>query len=247
MKIIVPALAAMLAASASGAHAGDRRQVPVLVELFTSESCSSCPPADAVLAHLLARPPEGVQVVALGEHVDYWDGLGWKDRFSAPAFTLRQERYARRLELSGPYTPQMVVGGTAQLIGGDEPAARAAIAAAARGATGVAEAHVVAGDGPVLQLDVRAEWDGATPADVLVAVVQDHARTSVAAGENAGRVLEHVAVARALITVAHSTRRYHGTVELPLITTEGADRVVVIVQDRDGGPVRAVATEALGG
>jgi hypothetical protein len=246
MKSIAPALMAMLAASASGAHASDRRQVPVLVELFTSESCSSCPPADAVLAHLLTRPPEGVRVVALGEHVDYWDGLGWTDRFSAPAFTRRQESYVRRLELSGPYTPQMVVGGTTQLIGGDERAARAAISAAARAATGVAEARVLDRDGAVLQLDVRAEWEGAAPADVLVALVQDHARTSVAAGENAGRVLEHVAVVRTLITVAHSTRRYHGTVRVPRAAAEGADRVVVFVQERGDGPVRAVATEELG-
>jgi hypothetical protein len=238
----------MLAILAPAAGQGDRPDRPVLVELFTSEGCSSCPPADAALARLVEHPPEGVRVIALGEHVDYWDGLGWKDRFSAPLFTRRQEAYVQRFGLSGPYTPQLVVAGRAQLAGGEEGAARVAISAAARAPVAASAEIHLAGVSPFgdLQLDTRAEWGGREQGEVLVALVQDRARSSVAAGENAGKVLEHVAVVRWLAPVAHGTRGYRGTVRAPHAVVEGSDRVVLIVQERGGGPVWAVATEELG-
>jgi len=97
----------------------------VLVELFTSEGCSDCPPADVVLARLVAEQPiAGAEVIALGEHVDYWDRLGWKDRFSSAALTNRQQVYAARFNLDSVYTPQMVVDGRAQFVGSDGHAAR---------------------------------------------------------------------------------------------------------------------------
>src|SRR5438132_2308049 len=105
---------------------------PVLVELFTSEGCSDCPPADAVLERLIAAQPiAGVEVVGLGQHVDYWDRLGWKDRFSAAASTNRQQLYGARFNLDSVYTPQIVVDGRAQLVGSDDRAARSAIERAA--------------------------------------------------------------------------------------------------------------------
>src|SRR6267142_4441733 len=106
----------------------------VLVELFTSEGCSSCPPADAVLSQLVARQPvAGVKVLALGEHVDYWDRLGWRDPFSSAAYSARQADYASKAFHGGDiYTPQMVVNGREALVGSDYRAATAAIARAAR-------------------------------------------------------------------------------------------------------------------
>jgi hypothetical protein len=220
-------------------------EVPVLVELFTSEGCSSCPPADALLARLAAEKFAGARVVALSEHVDYWDGLGWKDRFSSPVLTRRQEAYARRMRLSGVYTPQLVVSGRTQAVGSDERAARSAIGGEARAPGGRIAAHLVR-DGPAATaIDVDARWASGAPAEVLVALVQDRATSRVERGENAGRTLAHSSVVRSLTVVGSGTGAFRGRAELPRSHLAEIDRAVVVVQERDGGPVHAVGTVEL--
>src|SRR5258706_4144338 len=102
--------------------------VPILVELFTAEGCSSCPAADRLLEKMIeSQPATGVELVGLGEHVDYWDSLGWKDRFSSAKLTARQQGYAARLKTEDVYTPQMIVDGREAFVGSDLSAARRAI------------------------------------------------------------------------------------------------------------------------
>src|SRR5438309_4363112 len=119
--------AVALAIASGGVHAAPAA-TPVLVELFTSEGCSDCPPADALLEKLIATQPiAGAEVIGLGQHVDYWDQQGWKDRFSSAALTNRQHVYGASFALESVYTPQMIVDGRAQFVGSDGNAARKAI------------------------------------------------------------------------------------------------------------------------
>ncbi|BDG05629.1 DUF1223 domain-containing protein [Anaeromyxobacter oryzae] len=245
-RLLVPLLLLTAASRGSPALApAVPNEAVVLVELFTSEGCSSCPPADALLAELADERASGSRIVALSEHVDYWDGPDWRDRFSSPVFTQRQQAYARRLGLSSVYTPQLVVAGRTDVLGSDRRAARAAIALAAREPSGRVAARIVSAAAAKLSLRVDATWSGSVPADVLVAVVQDRATTRVAGGENAGRTIEHVAVARSLTAVGSGAGAFSGSVTLALPDANRAGHVVVFVQEREGGPVLGASTVLL--
>jgi hypothetical protein len=193
-------LAGLLAASIGVAPIAPRGgpRVPVLAELFTSEGCSSCPAADALLERLHARQPiDGVELIVLSEHVDYWDRLGWKDPFSSALFTRRQQQYARALG-ADVYTPQLVLDGHLVAIGSDEPAVRRlARQAAAEPKPGLTlEMTFDKAAEPVVSVAVAS--GAAPPLDILLAVVEDDVSSQVTRGENARRRLTHVAVVREL-------------------------------------------------
>jgi hypothetical protein len=232
----------LLLATFAASPQGSPPPVPVLVELFTSEGCSSCPPADAVLARLTEREGavRGAEVIALGEHVDYWDDLGWKDAFSSPIFTHRQEAYVRRLGLGGPYTPQLVVGGEHQVVGSDETGARAAIAAAARTPAGSLTVRIGSRSPDGIAVHVDATWSTGEVGEVVVAVAEDHATSAVTRGENAGRKLRHVAVVREMSVVGRGAGSFSGSAQVALPRTLSPSRVVAFVQEPAGGRVRAV-------
>jgi hypothetical protein len=204
-------------------------RAPVLVELFTSEGCSSCPPADQLLAALDSR------AIVLGEHVDYWDHQGWRDRFSSHANTLRQESYARHFGIEGPYTPQMVVDGAVEFNGSEQQRANEEITRAnAKEKTAVHLARVAAG--------VEVTIDSVPHnADVMLALAQESGASQVAGGENKGRSLRHVAILQSMkkIGAAKKGSGFHHTVELPADAASG--RVIVFAQDSDMGRVYGAA------
>jgi hypothetical protein len=215
-----------LAASAA-ARAGDAR-APVVLELFTSQGCSSCPAADALLPELAAEPG----VIALAFHVDYWDDLGWKDAFSSPRWSARQASYGAVLG-SGSYTPQLVVGGRRHVVGSDRARARDAIAAAARAPSVAASVRASRVPGAV-----RVTYDAGSEADVVeLALTESGLVTRVARGENGGRTLHNDFVVRVLQTAPPG----RGVVSIPVEAGWGRLRAVVLVRDRTTLAVRGAA------
>ena len=193
------------AAGSNAAPAGARRAV--VVELFTSEGCSSCPPADALLARLDAtQPVEGAEVIPLALHVDYWNHLGWADPFSSRQFSERQGEYAAAFGHDGVYTPQMVVDGVKEFNGGNSSLAREAIGKAAREPKGeVLLARAPSQSEGFVRISAQVDkfpkpTEGET-VNVFLAVTESNLASDVARGENSGRRLAHVGVVRSLQTL----------------------------------------------
>ena len=240
-------------ALASGRGAAQTPTTPVLVELFTSEGCRDCPPADTVLQNLLdASPVTGVQVIGLGQHVDYWDRLGWKDRFSSAALTDRQRVYATRFASESIYTPQMVVDGRAEFVGSDLSAARKAIERALKATHGVVKIDVQTGAANRVPVTVVVRdlpsLDRGDRADILVAVTEDGLRSSVSRGENNGKLLRHAAVVRSMTTIGEAAAAGgEARTEIPIASDWRRDnlKVVAFVQARKDRAVLASAAVPL--
>src|SRR5215831_9652939 len=164
---------------------------PILLELFTSEGCSSCLPADRLLETFdRTQPVSEVDLIVLSEHVDYWNRLGWTDPYSSPLFTERQQEYARRLHLDGAYTPQLVIDGQADFIGSDERAIRAGVLRAeTRPKAAISVRALRFGAEVKVSLEVG---DRMRPAELYLALANDPPQAQVARGENSGRTLRHV-------------------------------------------------------
>lgn len=225
------------------------QRTPIVVELFTSEGCSSCPPADTVLSRLeREQPVVDAEVIPLSEHVDYWNDLGWRDRFSSPLFTSRQQDYGQVFRMDSVYTPQMVVNGQATVLGSDWNAATNAVRVAVKG--------------PRAEVKISLRHDGAgfevnhlppavKTADMLLAITESAIESDVGAGENGGRRLRHTGVVRSLTHLgkldAKRDGSYTGEARLNLRPEWNRRNVklVLFVQDRNTRQIVGAATARL--
>jgi hypothetical protein len=206
---------------------GERRAV---VELFTSQGCSSCPPADALAGRLSADPT----LLVLSFHVTYWDDLGWKDRFSLQASTDRQYAYARWLREPSVFTPQIVVNGTKSLVGSQETGVRSAITAATGAAFAVQTKLSTQPDG-----SFQVELNGpAVPAEVWEVRYVRHAATQIQAGENGGRSLETF---NNVTRVQHLGSFHAGVMKLPALRAPDDGLAVLVQTAADGRIIGATA------
>jgi hypothetical protein len=210
---------------------------PMVVELFTSEGCSSCPPADALLGELAQRQ----YVLPLSFHVDYWDYIGWKDRFADPLFTRRQYAYAEAQGSSMVYTPQMIVAGAIDVVGSDRKAVEKALKTAYTRNTMYRVNVVREKDGRVVVQFPEASIG--VPATVWMVTYQKSAESHVKAGENAGRALISYNVVRSLQKVG-MWRGPATEIELKLDPAAKAnlpDACAIIANQAEHGPIIAAA------
>jgi hypothetical protein len=239
--------------SQQSGNAAAKPATPVLVELFTSEGCSSCPPADALLAQLGTRQPvSGAEAIILEEHVDYWDDQGWRDPFASAAITQRQKDYDQTLKAE-VYTPQMIVDGRTDVLGSDQDAAEHAIEKASGtpktglelswvGATATMGPVGTVGGSKLLHVHAG-KLSGADAAsagknvEVFLAITESHLHSDVRRGENAGRGLEHDGVVRKLTSLGKTTSSGDSSFDAQTGVKLSPDwkreniRIVVFVQD----------------
>ena len=237
---VLSALSGLVLALAVAAKPLAAPPTPVIVELFTSEGCESCPPADVLLQQLAStQPVASAQIIPLSLHVDYWDQLGWNDRFSSALLTNRQRTYGARFNVDSVYTPQMVVDGRSELVGSDGTAARSAITKAAAVAHGAIRINRVQNVVTVVASDLPPQTDRA---DIIVVVAEDRLRSNVTRGENHGRTLTHTAVVRSLTAAGEATgpsAEARTTLAIDPAWRRDALRIVAFVQQRRGGAILA--------
>jgi hypothetical protein len=221
----------------------DGEKTPVIVELFTSEGCSSCPPADVLLMQLEEKQPiANAEIIALSEHVDYWNRLGWADPFSSSLFSQRQSDYSRAFGLEDIYTPQMVVDGRAEFVGSNAKKAREAITEAIHAPKAKvtiapfakAEASATAVTVTVENLPKLKTGD---TAEVLLAIAESNLNSNVLRGENSGRKLTHTAVVRKLNGIGSldsSNKNFTATANVVIEKNWKPDniKIVAFVQER---------------
>jgi hypothetical protein len=253
VKLIVAVIAiAWTASVVTELPAGGQgaKPAPVLIELFTSEGCSSCPPADKLLAQMdsYQRADLG-QLIVLSEHVDYWDHDGWEDPFSDPSLTDRQNGYARMLGLSTVYTPQLVVDGTSELKLGEQGQVSQTLLKASsvpKISISIGPIRVDSGDPAEIHAEIDADGSAEVQSsDVFLAVALNRAETHVLHGENAGRVLTHVAVVQQLIRLGKLEKRSKFSKEFQVKLKPGTDpnnvRLIAFAQSPGSGKVVGVA------
>ncbi len=210
---------------------------PVVVELFTSEGCSSCPPADALLAKLSQMDAtKGPDIIVLGEHVDYWNQPSWTDRFSSREFTERQQDYAQHFGLASPYTPQMVIDGQQQVLGSDASVVAHGIDAALKREK-PATISVAKLGGNAYQVSVQG---GSAKGKVFLAVTEDGLSSEVKGGENGGRTLHHAGVVRELRSIGSLSKgEFQKKVDVAVQRDWNPAnlKLIVFVQQGESGPI----------
>ncbi len=217
--------------------------VPVVIELFTSEGCSSCPPADRLLSKLdSTQPISGVELIVLSEHVDYWNTEGWIDPYSSPEFTGRQQHYIAALHVPDAYTPQAVIDGHSETVGNNAPKLEAAIQQARREKKIPLKLQVTRTPQSV-HVELRALEAVPRNAQLYFALAEDSVESKVSAGENSGHMLTHTAVVRSLTKAG---KLAEDTISLDLKTNPHWGkhmRVVALLTDREGGKMIGAAQE----
>jgi hypothetical protein len=208
---------------------------PVVLELFTSQGCSSCPPADALVHEIANDPALRGRVIPLAFHVDYWDSLGWRDPFSSGEWTQRQAHYVRTMRLNSAYTPQAVVNGTHEFVGSNRSALNAALERASNAKPSCDVTLTAHREGNSLIATIHA----AVPAgaDLMLAIIEDSVTTKIQHGENAGRTLTNDAIVRRLIHVTAGQ-----AVTVPLDPAWRSLSAAAFVQDRANLTIGAAAT-----
>lgn len=257
LRMTVLAICGLLAAATlfAGSHwapvGASISPTPVVVELFTSEGCSSCPPADALLQKFDTQPFPGAQIIVLSEHVDYWNHIGWTDPYSAHAYSERQGAYGDRLHLDSVYTPQMIVDGTAEFVGSSSHDAEQAVSRATAAPKIPVRITDVKLEGNVLRARVET---GSLPAksgeaDIILVAALNHSESQVAAGENSGRRLTHVAVVRSLLKAGSITSGQSFSQAVVMKLDKAIDpaqlRVIAFVQEAGPGRILGATQERL--
>jgi hypothetical protein len=225
------------------------------VELFTSEGCSSCPPADALLQQLdAAQTTPGAQIIVLSEHVDYWNRDGWVDPYSSPIFTERQNAYSVRFGLASPYTPEMVVDGQSEFVGSNAGKANAAIEKARLQPKIAVKVSDVTFENDVLRARVEADTlpEGLAKhkADIYFVLALDHAESQVQRGENQGRHLTHVGVVTSLrkIGTLEKGKTFAQNISLRVERAKSAAgnvRAIVFLQEAAEGRILGAAQQSI--
>ena len=213
-----------------------------VLELFTSEGCSSCPPADDLMAKI-QQEAGGKAIYILAYHVDYWDRQGWKDMYSSAEFSNRQTQYGNWLNVSPIYTPQLIINGKTQFIGSDESAIRKEISAELSFNSNTTLAIQTQQNGSELKLQYQVS-NTTKNSRLLIAILQKTARDKVERGENAGRTLSHVQIVRQLQSEALSIPGGESKlIELPKDFNPQNWEIICFIQDQGNGKILA-AVEA---
>lgn len=219
-----------------------KSKTPVLVELFTSEGCSSCPPADRVLSQLeKEQSNREAEIITLALHVDYWNYLGWKDEFSSAAFSQRQNGYAEQFKLDSIYTPQMVVDGQTQFVGSNLATAQKTISDAAKMNKAAIEISKANDKLKVIISDAPTHDD----CYVWLAIAEDDLKTNVRRGENGGKTLDHVSVVREMkllgnLASADKTFESETALQFNSVWKKENLKFIVFVQGKDSKKIFGV-------